>query len=80
MAGGVGGGEGDPGLHEVADLGDEGVADGFALDDDVDLEGVAGGDAEGDGAERGDEGIVVGGCGGAGFEAEDVDVEVVVGL
>ena len=80
VAGRVGDGEGDPGFVEIADFGDERVADGFALDDDVGLEGVVGREGEGSRAERGDERVVVCGRGAAGFEADDIDVEVVAGL
>ena len=79
FAGAVLDGEVDPGLVEVALLGDVGVGDALVLDDDVGDEGFAGGDGEGDKAERGDE------RGAAGrlrwddgvffFEGEDVDVE-----
>ena len=77
-------GEVDPGLVEVALLGDVGVGDAFVLNDDVGDEGFVGGDGEGGIAQRGNE-LRLGGSGGVFrwwgccgrffFQSEDVDVE-----
>ena len=58
FAGAVLDGEVDPGLVEVALLGDEGVADALVLDDDVGDQGFAGCEGEGGKAERGDEDVI----------------------
>ncbi len=76
FAGAVFDGEVDPGLVEVALLGDEGVADALVLDDDVGDQGFAGSDGETGEAERGDDDLI--GRGGGSvlfFEREDIDVE-----
>ncbi len=76
LAGAVLHGEVDPGLVEVALLGDEGVADAFVLDDDVSDERGAGREGEAGEAEGGDEDLIFGrGLGGFVFEGEEVDVE-----
>ena len=62
LAGGVLDREIDPGLVEVALLGDEGVADALVLDDDVGDEGFAGGEREAGQAEGGDQHLIAWEC------------------
>jgi hypothetical protein len=76
FAGGVLDREVDPGLVEVALLGDEGVADALVLDDDVGDQRFAGGDGVGGQAERSDEDRIGGVASALSFSrAKDIDVE-----
>src|SRR5206468_3320143 len=70
-----------PGLVEVALLGDERMGDALVLNDDVGGESLAGSDGEMRETERGNLDVVGGGGGGVFlFEAEDVDVEHAVAV
>ena len=76
FAGGILDGEVDPGLVEIALLGDDGVADAFVLDDDVGGEGFTGSDGEAGEAEGRDQDLIAAGGGGAFlFESKDIDIE-----
>ena len=71
---GAGGDKAHPCFVEVANLGDEGVADVFVLQNDVGLDGFTGVEVERLGAERGDEFAVQ-----SFADGKDIDVEIIAG-